>query len=134
MTAGAISALAQAILIIALFKLRILAIIGLEGFDIPNNLVFIYQRITWGGIWGLLFLIPILRTRDHVTRGFLFAFVPIFATWFYFNPFHDSVGYFGLQVGVAFPIVVLLAGLFWGIIAGYWLEGAKFKLPERVDN
>jgi len=35
------------------------------------SLAWLYPRIVWGGLWGLLFLLPVIKNR-FLSRGLLF--------------------------------------------------------------
>ena len=128
--AGAIGGFLQTLAIWVTGKLGLFALFQLPlAFEL--NLVWFYQRITWGGLWGLLFLIPLLREVPHWKRGLVFGIVPALASLLIFLPFKDGHGYFGLNLGVMMPVVVVAFGLMWGIIAGALLDRAR---PDPDDE
>ena len=119
--AGAIGGFLQTLLIIVVSELGLFALLQLPvKFEL--NLILIYQRITWGGLWGLLFLIPLLQSVPHWKRGLVFGIVPALASLLIFLPFKDGHGYLGLNLGVMMPVVVVAFGLIWGILAGTLLD------------
>ena len=84
----------------------------------------LYARVCWGGLWGGLFLLPVLHSRPLV-QGPVFSLVPTLAALFYFMP-HGSLGLLGLNAGPYMPLFVLLLNGVWGIVAAYWYRlGAK---------
>jgi hypothetical protein len=121
--AGAVGAILQTIIIVLLSELSIFQVLGMP-FKIPFTLPYLYQRITWGGIWGVLFVIPLLPNTRNWIRGLVFAAVPALASLLFFLPFHDDMGWFGLKMGVLWPVVVVGFALLWGFIAGSWLDRA----------
>ncbi|MEW5909593.1 MAG: hypothetical protein AB1659_07330, partial [Thermodesulfobacteriota bacterium] len=42
----------------------------------------LYPRIIWGGLWGLLFFLPLLENK-HVARGLVFSLGPSLAQLFF---------------------------------------------------
>ena len=82
----------------------------------------LYPRIVWGGIWGLLFLIPILK-KSIVLRGFLFSIGPTAAMLFIVFP-KMGKGVYGLSLGTLTPLLVILFNFFWGITAAFWYKGS----------
>jgi hypothetical protein len=81
----------------------------------------LYQRIVWGGLWGLVFLPPVLVSWRPWRRGLILGLAPAAATLLLFNPIKDGIGLFGLGLGPMMPVVVVLFSLVWGAIAGWYL-------------
>ena len=86
----------------------------------------LYQRLVWGGLWGLLFLWP-LRLWPYEVRGLLFSLGPSLATFFLVLPLQAHKGLFGWQLGALTPLFVLFYNAIWGVVAGLWL-----RLTERA--
>lgn len=78
----------------------------------------LYRQVVWGGIWGLLFLLPFWRGQP-VRRGILFALAPVAAVLFRVFP-QWGKGYLGLKYGTFAPLLVLSLGLLWGTVAAFW--------------
>src|SRR5205823_3427523 len=76
----------------------------------------LYHRVVWGGLWGLLFLLPLLRRRSMLVRGIVFSLAPTLAQLFYFFP-QSQRGRLGLQLGQLTPLFVFLFNAIWGITA-----------------
>lgn len=84
----------------------------------------LYGKICWGGLWGALFLLPLLAAKPHV-QGAVFSLAPTAAALFYFMP-QGSSGFLGLNAGPYTPLFVLILNGIWGIIAAYWYRfGSK---------
>jgi hypothetical protein len=126
---GAVAGLLQTLIIVALSNLAIFQALGMP-FKIPFTLPYLYQRITWGGLWGLLFLIPLFTSWRNTNRGLIFALVPACASLFYFLPYQDNMGWFGLGMGTLWPGVVVIFAVLWGYIAGVWLDRAYGLVKE----
>ena len=84
----------------------------------------LYPRIVWGGLWGLLFLIPMVKSR-FVVRGLIVSLGPTAAQLFYFFPNVLSQGMLGLKLGTLTPLLVLLLNAVWGVTAALWLRLAE---------
>ncbi|HEX7927974.1 MAG TPA: hypothetical protein VF678_10305 [bacterium] len=128
--AGAVGAIVQTLIIVGLSEMSVFQLIGLP-FKIPFTLPYLYQRISWGGLWGLLFLIPFLPNAANTTRGLIFAAGPALASLLFFLPFHDDMGWFGLKMGWGWPVVVVIFALVWGYAAGNWLDRASGLLKAE---
>lgn len=128
--AGAIGAIVQTFVIVGLSELALFQALGMP-FKIPFTLPYLYQRVTWGGLWGLLFIIPLLPRMAHWKRGLIFAAAPALASLLFFLPFHDDMGWFGLKMGPLWPVVVILFALLWGFVAGSWLDRAHGLVKEE---
>ena len=121
MAAGATGGMLQSGIILLVGKLGFFNLLGLPlSFDF--NLVWFYQRITWGGLWGLLFLVPLLGRVPHWQRGVAVGVFPALATSLLFLPFKDVHGWFGLNLGAMMPVVVFVFGILWGVISGALLD------------
>lgn len=127
--AGAIAGFLQTFIIWVAGKVGLFVVLGI-GVSFEFHLAWFYQRITWGGLWGFLFLVPMVVAWPQWKRGLLVGVVPAVASLFFFLPFKDGQGMLGLALGVMMPIVVILFDLLWGVIAGALLEQA-LQPPER---
>lgn len=85
---------------------------------------FLYPRIVWGGLWGFLFLLPVLRGGFLVgvfSRGILLSLCPTAAQLFYFFPFLLKKGWFGLSLGELTPLFVFVYNAVWGLCTAWWV-------------
>ena len=83
--------------------------------------VWLYPRIVWGGIWGALFLLPILR-NSFITRGLLYSLGPSLVMLFIVFPMKAKKGMLGLDLGNLTPVLVLFFNAIWGVAAALWLR------------
>ncbi len=89
------------------------------------TLPWLYQHIVWGGLWGLLFGLPILDKVFWVGRGAAFSLIPACAQWFVFYPLISNDGLFGSRLGDNTPFFVLGFCLLWGLMTAWWLRMSR---------
>lgn len=97
-------------------------ITGALGVSITPELTapWLYPRVIWGGLWGLLFLLPFFRGRPFA-KGLLLSLGPTIVQLFVVFPIKAQKGIMGLELGTLTPLFVLLFNAFWGLGAIYWL-------------
>jgi hypothetical protein len=66
----------------------------------------LYPRIVWGGIWGIIFLLPVMRSRAFA-RGTLLSLFPTLVQLFIVFPYKAHKGAAGLEMGLLTPVFVL---------------------------
>jgi hypothetical protein len=76
----------------------------------------LYPRIVWGGIWGLLFLLPFLKSR-FLLKGSLLSLFPTAVQLFVVFPYKAHKGIAGLSLGMWTPALVLVYNWVWGVVA-----------------
>lgn len=81
----------------------------------------IYQRMVWGGIWGLLFVLPVLR-GSIFWRGLVFSLGPTAVQLLVVFPHVANKGLYGLELGALTPGFVALFNAVWGWVAAGWLK------------
>jgi hypothetical protein len=82
---------------------------------------YLYQRMVWGGIWGFLLLLPILR--DSIwSRGILLSLGPTIVQLFIVFPIRLNKGLMGLELGQLTPLFVFIYNAIWGIGAVSWMR------------
>lgn len=120
--AGALGGLANAVTVWFLGAAGITALLGVSLAPVlaPS---FLYQKIVWGGIWGFLFLTPVLSERP-VLRGFAASLAPTLVQLLFVFPFVLGKGMLGLQLGYLTPLLVVLFNAVWGITAAFWSRSA----------
>ena len=84
----------------------------------------LYPRLIWGGIWGALFLLPVLR-KSVFGRGLLFSLGPTLVQLLYIFPMVAGKGMLGLALGDFTPLFVFFYNLVWGITAALWMTLAE---------
>ena len=126
--AGAIGAAAVVIFSHVLFatglseKLGAKAAISLKSPDI-------YKPLFWGGLWGILFGLFINTAWNRLYLvGFLYYLFPMAALFLFFLP-KAGAGYFGLKMGSAFPVYLLLVNVPFGIITALAARAIIGKHP-----
>ncbi len=77
----------------------------------------LYQRLVWGGIWGLFFILPILSDR-LVRKGILLSLLPTLVQLFVVFPLKAHKGIAGLELGQLTPVFVIVFNAIWGAATG----------------
>lgn len=85
------------------------------------TLAYLYPRLVWGGIWGLLLVLPLGGMRVW-TRGLLISLAPSLVQLLVIFPYRTPNGPLGLGLGTLTPVVVLVLNAIWGITAAYWAQ------------
>jgi hypothetical protein len=100
-----------------------LGITGALGVKIAPQLspAFLYPRLVWGGIWGLLFLLPLMKTRIF-SRGLIFSLGPTLVQLFVVFPMKANKGVMGFDLGLFTPVFVVVFNAIWGWSAAIWLK------------
>ena len=81
----------------------------------------LYPRIVWGGIWGGLFLLPLIQ-KSHLYKGLIFSLGPTIVQLFFVFPIKANKGFMGLDLGLFTPLLVLVFNAIWGVSAAIWLR------------
>jgi hypothetical protein len=84
----------------------------------------LYPRIVWGGIWGLLFLLPLLNSRPFA-KGTLLSLFPTVVQLFIVYPYQTHAGVAGLRLGMLAPMFVFLFNWAWGVVTALTIRYAK---------
>jgi len=78
----------------------------------------LYPRLVWGGLWGLLLVLPLLRGRVGL-RGVLFSLAPSAYALLVLLPAAGK-GTLGLDLGTLTPVLVVLLNALWGVTGALW--------------
>ncbi len=62
----------------------------------------LYPRIVWGGLWGLLFMLPMLNSRLFA-KGSVLSLLPTAVQLFVVFPFVAHKGIAGIEAGPLYP-------------------------------
>ncbi len=81
----------------------------------------LYPRIVWGGIWGILFILPFLNER-WLLKGLLLSLAPTAVQLFYIFPEVAHKGLAGMALGMLTPLLVVFFNAVWGIMAAYAIK------------
>ena len=82
----------------------------------------IYQHMVWGGLWALLFLLPL--GGSYYLRGAIYSLGQTLVQLLIIFP-RMQKGLLGLDLGVMAPVLVCFFGLVWGVATGLWLQVAR---------
>ena len=75
----------------------------------------LYPRIVWGGIWGALFMLPILQSKLLI-KGSLLSLIPTAIQLFVVFPLKADKGIGGIELGMLTPIFVIFFNWVWGMV------------------
>jgi len=108
---------------LAVWIFGVLGITSAWGVKIAPQLSapWLYPRLVWGGIWGLLFLLPLMKRR-FLSRGLIFSLGPTFVQLFLVFPMKANRGVMGLDLGLFTPVFVFVFNAIWGLTAAIWLR------------
>ena len=114
----------------------ILGIIGLTaalGVQVAPALTtaFLYPKLVWGGLWGVMFLLPFWRERQ-VLGGVIFSLAPSAVQLLVIFPYKVNQGFFGLKLGALTFAFVLVFNAVWGVAAGWCLSRIESGEAERL--
>ncbi|MBI4792198.1 MAG: hypothetical protein HY789_05605 [Deltaproteobacteria bacterium] len=76
----------------------------------------LYPRIVWGGLWGFLFLVPVLRNSPF-WRGLAWSAGPTAVQLCIIFPLVAKKCLFWLALGALTPLLVVLFNAVWGVAA-----------------
>lgn len=115
--AGAVGVIALVAFLWIIRESGLLAALRIPNAPAPKLPDFLYSRIVWGGLWGLLLVLPVL-TRQWLLRGALLGVLASLAAIFYFNPAWKSAPF-------TFVALVFAANIVWGIVASAWYRAVS---------
>ena len=84
----------------------------------------LYPRIVWGGVWGLLFALPLLNSK-LIRKGSLLSLFPSAVQLFIVFPYKANKGMAGLDLGLLTPLFVILFNWIWGVITALTIKLSK---------
>jgi hypothetical protein len=122
-TAGCIGALANSM---AVWLFGYFGITSSFGVSIAPSLSpsWLYPRIVWGGIWGLLFVLPMLKSR-LLLKGAILSLFPTAVQLLVVFPYKAHKGLAGLELGLFTPLLVLFFNWVWGFATALAIKIAK---------
>ncbi len=103
-----------------IWLLGVLGITALLGVGMRPEFTppWLYPRLVWGGIFGLLFATPFLEDRP-ILRGILFSLIPSAIMLSVVLP-NMGKGLLGLGFGTLTPVIVIGLNFIWGIVGASW--------------
>ena len=84
---------------------------------------YLYPRIVWGGIWGVLFVLPMLQSK-LLLKGTVLSLIPTAVQLIVIFP-QAHKGIAGLDLGLYTPLFVLFFNWVWGIVAAIAIKLAR---------
>ena len=84
----------------------------------------LYPRIVWGGIWGILFFLPVMKSKP-LFRGSLLSLFPTFVQLFIVFPYKMHKGVGGIELGLFTPLFVLFYNWVWGVVTSYSIRFSR---------
>lgn len=84
----------------------------------------LYPRIVWGGLWGFLFLLPILKSK-YLLKGAILSLLPSMVQLFVVFPYQAGKGMAGLDLGQLTPLFVLFFNWVWGVVSAMTIKLSK---------
>lgn len=103
--------------------LGITAALGVQ-LKLPLDPPHIYHFMVWGGIFGFMFLLPILR-GSIVLRGIIFGLAPSAVQCLVVFPVKHDAGLLGLKLGALTWLFVLIFNTVWGIVTAAVFRAAR---------
>ena len=123
LAAGAVGGLVNGL---AVWGFGALGINPALGADITPVLTvgWMLPRLFFGGLWGAIFLLPVLNTRP-IPKGALLSLAP--TAYMLFKVFPQlGKGAMGLALGPGTPFLVVFFNIVWGVAAAAVLIRAGF--------
>lgn len=121
-SAGAIGALVSCVALWLLRHYGIMAELGVAIYPgIDAN--YLYPRIVWGGLWGMLFLLPLFPAAIW-RKSLVLSVFPTLLQLLFFYP-RDGFGWLGLELGLLTPFVIWLGYIIWALLTGSVIRKAR---------
>ncbi|MGH8503743.1 MAG: hypothetical protein ACREVE_15020 [Gammaproteobacteria bacterium] len=83
----------------------------------------LYRMVVWGGIFGFLFLLPVMRGSVW-QRGLIFGLAPSAVQCLIVFPYALGAGMLGMGLGELTPVFVLIFNTVWGLVTAYLFVNA----------
>ena len=111
---------------IAVWLFGQLGITSSLGVSISPSLApaWLYPRLVWGGIWGLLFVLPMLQSKLFV-KGAILSLFPTAIQLFVVFPLKAHKGIAGIELGLLTPLFVIFFNWVWGFTTALVIKYAK---------
>ncbi|MFV2057153.1 MAG: hypothetical protein ACC707_11845 [Thiohalomonadales bacterium] len=92
----------------------------------------LYLRVVWAGIWGLLFYLPICKQWNIYNKASLLMLAPILVQLIIVFPLKFNKGLLGLQLGILTPVLVVLANMVWAYTTAWWISNSQRQTAKMV--
>ncbi|MDY6792652.1 MAG: hypothetical protein SWH54_15430 [Thermodesulfobacteriota bacterium] len=84
----------------------------------------LYPRIVWGGIWGLIFFLPLVNSKPFL-KGTLLSLFPTIVQLFIVFPYQAKKGVAGIELGFLTPALVFVFNWVWGVVTSLTIRYSK---------
>jgi hypothetical protein len=84
----------------------------------------LYPRLVWGGLWGLLFILPLFQSRA-ILKGSILSLFPTAIQLFVVFPYQAHKGMAGLELGMLTPAFVIIFNWVWGVVTALFIRYAR---------
>tara|TARA_R110001592_G_scaffold363341_1_gene684485 strand:+ start:110758 stop:111150 length:393 start_codon:yes stop_codon:yes gene_type:complete len=121
--AGCIGALANSLTVWQFGQLGITSSIGVSIAPALTP-AWLYPRLVWGGIWGLLFILPMLSSR-LLLKGAVLSLFPTAIQLFVIFPMTTHKGIGGIELGLLTPVLVVFFNGVWGVVTAAAIRFSK---------
>jgi hypothetical protein len=121
--AGCAGGLAYAVVVSFMGDLGITSALGVS-YHHGLTSGWLYSRIVWGGIWGILFLLPLSQSNLFL-KGSILSLLPTAFQLFVVFPLFTNNGIAGLKLGILTPLVILFFNWVWGIATALTIQLSK---------
>jgi len=121
--AGCLGALANSVVVWLFGDLGITQSLGVS---ITPSLTagWLYPRIVWGGIWGLIFFLPLVNSKPFF-KGTLLSLFPTIVQLFIIFPYKAKKGVAGIELGLLTPALVFVFNWVWGVVTSLTIKYSK---------
>lgn len=120
--AGSLGGLLQGLTAWLCGALGLNALLGSQ-MTLPLTPFWVYHHVVWGGLWALLFLLP-LKKISYMSLGIIYSLPQTLVALFILMP-RVGEGFLGLRLGYATPLLIFFFGLVWGVTTGIWLKWSR---------
>lgn len=121
--AGCLGALANSLVVYLFGDLGITKSLGVSISPAFKS-SWLYPRIVWGGICGLLFFLPFLNSKP-VAKGTLLSLLPTIIQLFIIYPYFANKGVAGIKLGALTPALVFVFNWVWGVVTSLTINYSK---------
>jgi hypothetical protein len=121
--AGCLGAFANSVVLWLLGDLGITRSLGVSISPVFTA-SWLYPRIVWGGLWGWLFVLPVLGAKP-IFKGTLLSLFPTVFQLFVVFPYQAQKGMAGVELGVLTPGIVLVVNWVWGVVTSLTIKYSR---------
>ncbi|MBW2365513.1 MAG: hypothetical protein JRF25_10730 [Deltaproteobacteria bacterium] len=121
--AGCLGALANSVVVWLFGDLGITKSLGVS-ITPALTASWLYPRIVWGGIWGLIFFLPLVNSKPFF-KGTLLSLFPTIVQLFIVFPYKAKKGVAGIELGLLTPALVFVFNWVWGVVTSLTIKYSK---------